>query len=73
MHLMGSEPVRLTTGLTLLNWQGPFYSGNIDFRDNISKFKIPGVNIKHLHNPCSNLRIGYIVAERTHNRKDWIN
>ena len=56
-----NEPARLTTGFTLLNCQGFFYSCNIDFRDNISKLR-PGVNFKHLHNPFSNLRIRYIVA-----------
>ena len=72
-----SEPVMLTN-------TGPFYSDDIDFRDNMRKFKIPGVNSKHLHNSSSNLRIGYIVAEGTHvsppqqintvhNRKDWRN
>ena len=58
---MVNEHVKLTTGLILLNCYGPFYSGNIAFRDKIRKFKIPGVNFKHLHNLSSNLRIGYIV------------
>ena len=56
-----NEPARLTTGFTLLNCQGFFYSCNIDFRDNISKLR-PGVNFKYLHNPFSKLRIRYIVA-----------
>ena len=59
-----NEHVKLTTGLTL-NRYGPFYSGNIVFRDKIRKFKIPGVSFKHLHNLPSNLRIGYIVNRYT--------
>ena len=30
------------------------------------RVKIPGANLKHLRNSSSKLRVGYIVAERTH-------
>lgn len=42
-----NEPMRLTTGLTLLGCYGPFPSSNIDFRDNISKPKTPAAHFKH--------------------------
>ena len=61
-----NKPVRLTRGLTLLNCYGPFYLSNINFRENISKFKTCDVNFKYLHKLFPNLKIGYIVVEGTH-------
>ena len=76
-----NEPKRLTTILTLLNCYGSFYSGNVDFRHNMSKFTTPSVIFNYLHNLSLNLRIGYCCEGDTtdkqintvHNRKDWRN
>ena len=81
-----NEPARLTTGSTSLNCYAHFYfhGGNIDFRDKITKFKTPGVTLKHSHSLSSIMGIGYIVVKGRHvsltqqtntvlNRKDWRN
>ena len=64
-----NEPVRLTTGLTLLNCWSPLCSGHINFRDNMSKFKTPGVNFKHLRNPSSNFKRVYVNKHSTQQKR----